>query len=215
MIALKSIQPEATIYYSLGEDFIKYETPITITDDSKLSTYAVLNGKKSATLKTSFKKINPDIKISLATTYSNQYSAGGYRALIDGILGSQDFRTGTWQGYVGTDVVATVDISKIQQINKLTINFLSDQSYWIFYPEKVSFYGSTDGENFNLIGSEKIEIKEINTAKIKNIEINNVKAPYRYIKIVAKKIGIVPEWHIGYKDDGLGWIFVDEIQINY
>jgi predicted alpha-1,2-mannosidase len=215
MIALKSIQPEATIYYSLGEDFIKYETPITITDDSKLSTYAVLNGKKSATLKTSFKKINPDIKISLATTYSNQYSAGGDRALIDGILGSQDFRTGTWQGYVGTDVVATVDISKIQQINKLTINFLSDQSYWIFYPEKVSFYGSTDGENFDLIGSEKIEIKEINTAKIKNIEINNVKAPYRYIKIVAKKIGIVPEWHIGYKDDGLGWIFVDEIQINY
>jgi hypothetical protein len=79
----------------------------------------------------------------------------------------------------------------------------------------VSFYGSTDGENFDLIGSEKIEIKEINTAKIKNIEINNVKVPYRYIKIVAKKIGIVPEWHIGYKDDGLGWIFIDEIQINY
>ena len=214
-IVLKSIQPEATIYYSLGKDFIKYETPITITDESRLSTYAVLNGKKSATLKTSFKKTNPDIKISLATKYSNQYNAGGDRALVDGILGSQDFRTGTWQGYVGTDVVATVDISEIQQINKLAVNFLSDQNYWIFYPKKVSFYGSTDGENFDLIGSEKIEIKEINTSKIKNVEINNVKVPYRYIKVIASKIGSVPEWHKGYEDDGLGWIFVDEIQIKY
>jgi len=27
-IVLKSIQPEATIYYSLGEAFIKYESPL-------------------------------------------------------------------------------------------------------------------------------------------------------------------------------------------
>ena len=151
----------------------------------------------------------------MATTYSNQYSAGGDRALVDGILGSEDFRTGTWQGYVGADVVATVDISKVQQIDKLAVNFLSDQNYWIFYPKEVLFYGSTDGENFDSIGSEKIEMTDINNAEIKTIEIDNVKTPYRYIRIVAKKIGNVPEWHKGFEDDGLGWIFVDEIQINY
>jgi len=214
-IVLKSLQPEATIYYSLGEAFMKYESPITITDDREISTYAVFNRNKSATLKTRFRKTNPDIKISLATTYSNQYSAGGDRALVDGILGSEDFRTGTWQGYVGADVVATVDISKVQQIDKLAVNFLSDQNYWIFYPKEVLFYGSTDGENFDSIGSEKIEMTEINNAEIKTIEIDNVKTPYRYIRIVAKKIGNVPEWHKGFEDDGLGWIFVDEIQINY
>ena len=214
-IVLKSLQPEATIYYSLGEAFMKYELPITITDDSEISTYAVLNENKSATLKTRFRKTNPDIKISLATTYSNQYSAGGDRALVDGILGSEDFRTGTWQGYVGADVVATVDISKVQQIDKLAVNFLSDQNYWIFYPIEVLFYGSTDGENFDSIGSEKIEMTEINNAEIKTIKIDNVKTPYRYIRIVAKKIGNLPKWHKGFEDDGLGWIFVDEIQINY
>lgn len=214
-IVLKSIQPEATIYYSLGEAFMKYELPITITDDSEISTYAVLNENKSATLKTRFRKTNPDIKISLATTYSNQYSAGGDRALVDGILGSEDFRTGTWQGYVGADVVATVDISKVQQIDKLAVNFLSDQNYWIFYPKEVMFYGSTDGENFDLIYSEKIEMSEIINTEIKTFEIDNLKTPYRYIRVVAKKIGNVPEWHKGFEDDGLGWIFVDEIQIKY
>lgn len=214
-IVLKSIQPEATIYYSLDEAFVEYKSPITITDDSEISTYAVLNGNKSATLKTRFRKTNPDIKISLATTYSNQYNAGGDRALVDGILGSEDFRTGTWQGYVGEDVVATVDISKVQQIDKLAVNFLSDQNYWIFYPKEVLFYGSTDGENFDSIGSEKIKMTEIKNNEIKTIEIDNVKKPYRYIKVVAKKIGNVPEWHKGFEDDGLGWIFIDEIQIKY
>ena len=214
-IVLKSIQPKATIYYNLGEAFMKYESPITITDDSEISTYAVFNGNKSATLKTRFRKTNPDIKISLATTYSNQYSAGGDRALVDGILGSEDFRTGTWQGYVGADVVATVDISKVQQIDKLAVNFLSDQNYWIFYPKEVMFYGSTDGENFDLIYSEKIEMSEIINTEIKTFEIDNLKTPYRYIRVVAKKIGNVPEWHKGFEDDGLGWIFVDEIQIKY
>ena len=214
-IVLKSLQPEATIYYSLGKAFMKYELPITITDDSEISTYAVLNENKSATLKTRFRKTNPDIKISLATTYSNQYSAGGDRALVDGILGSEDFRTGTWQGYVGADVVATVDISKVQQIDKLAVNFLSDQNYWIFYPKEVMFYGSTDGENFDLIYSEKIEMSEIINTEIKTFEIDNLKTPYRYIRVVAKKIGNVPEWHKGFEDDGLGWIFVDEIQIKY
>ena len=214
-IELNSIQPEAIIYYSLGESFKKYETPITIRNDSKISTYAVLNGKKSATLETSFRKTNPNIKISLATAYSNQYNAGGDRALVDGITGSQDFRTGTWQGYEGTDVVATVDISEVQEINTLAVNFLSDQNYWIFYPKEVSFYGSTDGENFNFIGSEKFEIAQINTSEIKSVEIDDVNTPYRYIKVVAKSINAVPEWHKGYEDDGLGWIFVDEIQIKY
>lgn len=214
-IVLKSIQPEATIYYSLGEAFIKYESPVTITDDSEISTYAVLNGNKSATLKTRFRKTNPDIKISLATTYSNQYSAGGDRALVDGILGSEDFRTGTWQGYVGVDVIVTVDISKVQQIDKLAVNFLSDQNFWIFYPKEVLFYGSTDGEKFDLIGSEKIEMTEINNSEIKTIENDDIKTPYRYIRVVAKKIGNVPEWHKGFEDGGLGWIFVDEIQIKH
>ena len=58
-------------------------------------------------------------------------------------------------------------------------------------------------------------MSEIINTEIKTFEIDNLKTPYRYISVVAKKIGNVPKWHKGFEDDGLGWIFVDEIQINY
>lgn len=214
-IVLKNIDPEAVIYYSLGDSFIKYESPITLSEDSVISTYAVSNGAKSATLKTTFRKINPNVDIKLETAYSNQYNAGGTKALIDGITGTEDFRMGAWQGYVNEDVIATVDISQVQQINELAVNFLSDQNYWIFYPKEVFFFGSKDGENFDLIDSFKIDITEKNYSEIKTIKVNTLDDSYRYIKVFAKKIGNVPEWHKGSEDDGKGWIFVDEIQIKY
>lgn len=36
---------------------------------------------------------------------------------------------------------------------------------------------------------------------------------YRYVKIIAKKLGKLPKWHLGYEHDGRSWIFVDEITI--
>ena len=36
----------------------------------------------------------------------------------------------------------------------------------------------------------------------------------RYIKIIAKKLGSLPEWHLGYEHQGKSWLFVDEITIN-
>ena len=35
----------------------------------------------------------------------------------------------------------------------------------------------------------------------------------RYIKIVARNLGNLPKWHLGYEYDGKAWIFVDEIEI--
>jgi hypothetical protein len=33
------------------------------------------------------------------------------------------------------------------------------------------------------------------------------------VKIIAKKLGQLPEWHLGYEHDGRSWLFVDEITI--
>ena len=49
--------------------------------------------------------------------------------------------------------------------------------------------------------------------EIKTIEFEIAKNNYKYVKIIAKKLGKVPEWHKGYPYDGRGWVFVDEISI--
>ena len=215
LVELKSLQPEATIYYSTGSEFLVYSEPIRIDDNTLLKTYADINGNRSSTLITSFRKKNPNIKITLNTDYYYQYSAGGTDALVDGIIGGEDFRTGAWQGYLNEDVDALVNLSEPKAIKDITVNFLSDQGPWIFFPKSVECYVSSDGKNFKRIGVENFEIKQFDKPQIKSITFDPPKSSWQFVKVIAKKIGPVPEWHIGSQHDGKGWIFIDEIQINH
>ena len=178
--------------------------------------YAQKNEVKSAIITTDFYKIDPNITIALKTEYANQYNAGGDNALIDGIVGSADFRTGTWQGYFDTDLEAIVDLGGLKSLSEVSVGFLQDQRSWIFYPTEVSFLFSKDGKTFiNLENKpKKYTTIESDKVEIRNVRFNKIYSEFRFIKIIAKKLGKLPAWHLGYKDDGRSWLFVDEIQIN-
>ncbi len=214
-ITLGSVDAEATIYYDLGEGIHEYEKPFTISEPCELYTYAVKNDVHSVALKTDFYKIDPNLKIKLETAYANQYNAGGQNALIDGILGTEDFRTGTWQGYFDKDVIATVDLGKVKPIHTIQVNFLEDQKSWIFLPTEVECYVSDNPNRF--YKSLPKQAFDVTTPKegahIKNVRFNMNGYSARYVKIVAKKLGVLPKWHLGYKHDGRSWLFVDEIEI--
>lgn len=213
-VDLQSADKTASIYYQLNDgEFQLYESPLTIDEPAILKVYSEKDGDKSATITTQFYEIDPNVSITLETEYANQYNAGGSDALIDGILGTQDFRTGTWQGYWDEDVIATVDLGSLKEVKNIAVNFLQDQRSWIFYPTEVECFVSNDGKNFTslkkvavdaTIPSEEAEIKTFNFDTNKQI---------RFVKIIAKKLGELPEWHLGYPHDGRSWIFVDEIII--
>ena len=215
-LILGNVDKEASIYYAFNDlDFKQYTKPIVLDKPVSLKIYSEKNGSKSAVIETQFHKINPNLSIKLDTEYANQYNAGGDEALLDGIYGTKDFRTGVWQGYFDKDLIATVDLGKETIVNQVSINFLRDQRAWIFLPTEVACYGSNDGINFTPIDSlKKIDsAKELDLADIKQIYFKQVPESYRYIKIVAKNLGALPEWHLGYGDDGRCWIFADEISI--
>ena len=213
IITLATAENDSQIYYSLGRGFQQYKKPFTISEKATLKVFAQKGTTKSAIIKTEFYKINPNIKIDLQSEYANQYNAGGDNALIDGVLGTEDFRTGTWQGYFDTDVVAIVDIGKQEVIYNIGVSFLRDQRSWIFLPKEIQIYTSVDGVNFksefNWILKEPINTEEV---KIQKINISKL-GRARYVKLVAKKLGELPKWHLGYKHDGRSWIFIDEIKI--
>ena len=215
-VTLGSVVSETEIYYSLDNSgFIIYTVPFTISKASTLKVYARNKFEsKSATVETQFYKIDPNLSITLDTEYANQYNAGGNDALIDGIMGTQDFRTGTWQGYWDEDLVATVDLGSLKSIQNVKINFLQDQSAWIFYPTEVECLVSKDGKQFISINNIKIDTAKRNeVVLIKNMSFSFASENYRFIKIIAKKMGELPEWHLGYPHDGRSWIFADEISI--
>ena len=71
-----------------------------------------------------FLKIKPGRSIQLKSNYDNQYAAEGNNALIDRLKGSNNFKTGVWQGYQGQDVEAIIDLGEIEEITTISAGFL-------------------------------------------------------------------------------------------
>ena len=154
-----------------------------------------------------------NLKIKLYSDYENQFSAGGNDALIDSLFGTEDFRTGTWQGYSNTDLHAVVDLGKDTLISNVKISFLRDQRSWIFFPRDLKIFTSLDGVNYKKYKNWTFN-PPTNTGEIKIETLAFSKsAKARYIKLIAKKYGNLPKWHLGALYDGKSWLFVDEIEI--
>lgn len=214
-IVLGTGDSNTTIFYSTtGEDFQKYTETITITEPTTLYTYSEKERQKSVTIKTEFYKIDENLSIQLDAEYANAYNAGGNDALIDGIRGTANFRTGTWQGYHDRDVIATVDLGKNQDITSIETNFLEDQGSWIFFPTEVQLLVSSDGKNFQSYTSQTIDTPTpTDTVEIKTIKGEEKRSNIRYVKLIAKTLGPVPTWHKGHPYKGRSWVFVDEIAV--
>ena len=214
-IVLATSEKDAMIYFAINDETYKvYEKPFTITEESKVKLYSEKGDLKSPVLTTPFYKIDPNLSITLESEFANQYAAGGNDALIDGIRSTKNYRTGSWQGYWDTDLIATVDLGNIKRVSSVSINFLQDQGAWIFYPTEVQCFVSKDNKTFKALKPQKINAIERNS----NLEIKTITFPipefdYKYVKIVAKKLGALPEWHLGFPMDGRSWIFADEISI--
>ncbi len=207
---------ETDIYYSLnGSEYQVYNAPFKVSEVTELKTYAAdRDGKKSSVLATQFYKIDPNLSITLESEYANQYNAGGNNALIDGIRGARDFRTGAWQGYQDTDLVAIVDLGEIKPIDTISVNFLQDQRSWIFYPTEVECYVAPGKTFYKNLPPQKIDsAAPSDDSEIKTIKFSMNGYSSRYIKIVAKNLGDLPDWHLGAPFDGKAWIFVDEIEV--
>ncbi|MBT8244955.1 MAG: glycoside hydrolase family 92 protein [Winogradskyella sp.] len=213
-VVLNTSEKDAQIFYALdAEEFQPYDKPFTVTEDTKVKLYSEKGELKSPVLETPFYKIDPNLRITLESEFANQYSAGGNDALIDGIRSTKNYRTGSWQGYHNQDLVVIVDLGKLKPIYNLKVNFLRDQGAWIFLPKSVDVLTSIDGKKFRKHITWNFHTKEKNdTIDIKTVHLSKL-GKAKYVKVIAKKLGDLPQWHIGHPMNGKSWIFADEISI--
>ena len=145
------------------------------------------------------------------TEYDSQYTAGGEIALIDLIRGTDNFRTGSWQGFHGVDVDIVIDLGRKMRVQGIMAGFLQDQNSWIFMPEWVEFSVSKNGEEYSVIGKESNKIDSNYDGGITHDFSVENHGRIRYIRVLAKNRGICPEWHVGAGNPS--WLFVDEVLI--
>jgi len=195
-------------------NFLQYKHPIKISKNTLIKAFAVSKKtrRKSKMIQARFYLIPNNWKIRIKYPYSQMYSGGGDLALIDGIRGSTDFRTGAWQGFQGVDLDVTIDLGEKRSIEEISIGFLQDQRSWIFMPEEVIYFISEDGELFEKMTTIKNDVPQtVEDVVIKDFKASNLHTKGRYVRIVAKNINTCPPWHRG--AGGKAWIFADEISI--
>ena len=154
-----------------------------------------------------FRKLN-----TVAGNYRPEYSGGSEDALLNGAVGSNNYKDGNWQGFYGNDCDIELDFGKKEKLNSLKINLITNPYDWILMPKKMSVYVSNNGSNYTLFKSydidEKVETSKT-TIVTKNIDISGLNS--RYVRIVVETPGLIPEGLPGYNNPS--WMFMDEIVI--
>lgn len=213
-IEIKTNGSSKTFYSIDNYPFTLYTKPFTIDKTSKINAFSLGNDNRKYHFVSSqfFKKPN-NYTINIKSVYNPQYHAGGPDGLLDGILGTENWRKGDWQGYQSQDFEAVVDLQVVKEIAEVSARFLQDQRSWILMPTKVVYYVSEDNVNFTFMGSVANtfdpKIEENSILNFTTQETKGKKA--RYVKVIAKNFGKLPDWHQGAGGDA--FIFIDEITI--
>jgi len=169
-------------------------------------------GKTSPWLLANFTKRPGGYEIRRITEFSPMYAGGGREALMDGLEGSLDFRDGHWQGYFGKDFNIEFSLEENLGIERVEARFLQDQNSWILLPASVQVLTSPNGTDY-ILESEYFNTTPQNTngAFDKLFQFEIKQKGTRFIKLVAKNPGKLPEWHLSSGENS--WIFIDEVKL--
>lgn len=203
------------IFYSLnGEEYIPYEKYLSLKNTGNVKAYVVRGKDTSALAVGNLNKMkHPEWKVNYNYKYNPQYNGGGDEALHDGIYGDANWRKGFWQGFQGKDVEITVDLGKERNVGSFGVSVLQDTRSWIIFPKNVEFKSSLDGKTYKpaaeVVNTKPADSMEPQTQKLIVAPFLPTKA--RYIKIILRQYGKLPDWHPGKGGDS--YIFIDEIEL--
>ncbi len=212
----------AKIYYTLDGstpnlNSKKFGNTVEIDKTTELKAISVRKGYETSDVKTLiFRKAHFNDgsleypKISSQSKFSKSYSPG-LNTLIDGKLGSNNYRDGTWSGCLENKMEAVVDLGSMTNVSRYTLNFVQNTGSWIFPPKSITILASSDGTNFSELVSEEYELPSKHPEILILTKTLKAKAKARYIKVIVETAGKLPSWHSG---SGLpSYIFIDEITI--
>ena len=154
-----------------------------------------------------FKQLN-----TVAGNYRPEYSGGSEDALLNGVIGSLNYKDGNWQGFYGDDCDIELDFGKKEKLNSIKINFITNPYDWILMPKVMKVYVSDNGIHYTLFKSYNID-EEVETSKTtivtKKIDVSGINS--RFIRVNVENPGLIPAGLPGH--DNPSWMFLDEIVI--
>ncbi|MFN5680720.1 MAG: GH92 family glycosyl hydrolase [Flavobacteriia bacterium] len=212
------------IYFQIdGQKWQLYHQPFYIHQNTNIAIKASFNRTAtrakcqliwSPIVSANFIKKDPNIQLELKSTYSNQYAASGKDALIDGLRGGNEFRTGDYQGYYNQDVVAVVTFQTPLALSEVGFSYIQDHKSWIFAPSAFQVEGSIDGVRYFVLAKQELaQAKPTDKSPLRNevsLQLESDKQiKYKYLRYTLSNPGKLPTWHLGAGNPT--WLFIDEL----
>ena len=171
--------------------------------------YEALCGSKPPSVK--FNHLAIGNNMVLKNKPHKKYPGESIGALVNGIGGTVNYRDPSWQGFEATDLVATIDLGELKNIQSVKIRFLQDQVVWIFLPKKIQIEHSVDGKTFELL-HEFFPSNDFSfTQDIFEFNHSTDELASRFVRVRGYNINSCPDYHPGAGEPS--WIFADEIMV--
>lgn len=152
--------------------------------------------------KTQIEHLAKGCKVIYNKPYSNKWKANGTTTLTDGVLGGWSYTDQRWQGTT-EDMDIVVDLGTIKDIHYIGATFMHAPGPWVYTPQKVDYYMSTDGKDYTHVATIYSDIPDNYNALLFKLYGTIYSGQTRFIRMVATK---------NYRKGA--WLFTDEIIIN-
>jgi hexosaminidase len=154
-------------------------------------------------------------KITLINQPHKSYPGDGAFTLVNGIQNEKGLeRSNEFLGFLGTDLYAIIDLGEKMKIKEVRLHTFEKQNNWIYHPQQdgITVMISNDGINF-IVPEDEVKTVEPDANGVSEIWLSASRSyvKTRYIKIIAKNIGVIPVDKHGAGEKA--WLFVDEIEV--
>ena len=215
-IRFAQVLPYGEVHYRLKEGGVKQfrQAPenLVLRQSGTVEACVAHHGRSGPVVEARFDRREGSRTVSLQSTYAPQYAAGGDQALVDGLVGGEDFRSGEWQGFQGQDVLASVDLGRTMVLDRISIGMFQEPRAWIWFPRYVDIAWSINGRQWSSEQLTHNVAQQDESAHVLRLSSSrSIGKQARYLKIMAKSLGPCPPWHPS--AGGASWIFLDEISI--
>lgn len=209
----------APIYYTLDgteptEKSLKYSQPIVIAKSTNLKAAVIREGKPSEMFSKEFSFNKATVKpIELKNQPDNKYTFNSPITLVDGEKGYKNtYRTGSWLGFLGTDMVATIKLGEQVSISSVKLNQFINSRGGLLFARSIIIEVSDDGIFFRQVHHENLPIlNEHVKPQVFDVEASFDTIKTNYIRITLEAIKELPSWHE--KAGAKAYIMVDEIVV--
>ncbi len=186
-----------------------YRAPFALNESTTIRAAAY----SGTTLLSKVIKVNYAIHKASGKPYTigrtpTQYTGGETYALTNGVSGG----TKTWNNWVGLvnrDLDPIIDFGEPTTFSQVTTHFVNAKGSWIHPPKSVTIFVSDNGTDFKLLKTLEIDYESLIGTTVESVRFDVPKSKGRYLKLVAKTTGVIPEGSPGAGNGA--WLFLDEV----